>query len=304
MHQDHHLKWHILAEHLKFVRTNKGVTPWRTDLFPRDLPEQKKALTHFSQNFSRTLRDFSTTERKKYKMTSSYKSKLFPDTILDTYAFYVTSKHQDIEYWIGRAEGRSSRDFFPGGIYYDSNDGDLSDVIKILLAENEIESLLMLANHPKIPIHTLDRIGWGHSFGISHVADWALESYILFNVSLAILTPSQLEEGCLTEMSSYKSIIREITMYTEYDAQSIPHRKFFCKPEPGASVTTFLDNPLEDINALHEYMKTCWELLYRYDMLMRECGIDVDWESEIASLMGYRWKIKRDWLECHKCVFA
>lgn len=69
MHQDHALHWNQVAAHLRYIPNNKTLTPPRSDLFPRNLPTQGKSLNHFARVFHTTIREFSTTERAKYKAT-------------------------------------------------------------------------------------------------------------------------------------------------------------------------------------------------------------------------------------------
>ncbi|RXW18938.1 hypothetical protein EST38_g6915 [Candolleomyces aberdarensis] len=38
---------------------------------------------------------------------------------------------------------------------------------------------------------------------------------------------------------------------------------------------------------LDEYPKLNFALLYKYDMVLRECGKEPEWEREIVGLMGY-----------------
>lgn len=47
------------------------------------------------------------------------------------------------------------------------------------------------------------------------------------------------------------------------------------------------DNPLHNENAeeLKKYLSFCWKVLVRIDMLVKECGKTLDWESEVADAM-------------------
>lgn len=73
------------------------------------------------------------------------------------------------------------------------------------------------------------------------------------------------------------------------------------------------DDPLHAENAkeLKKYLSFCWKVLVRIDMLVRECGKRLDWESEVANAMcvlfelgktgrprgGYRRRAMCDWVE-------
>lgn len=47
------------------------------------------------------------------------------------------------------------------------------------------------------------------------------------------------------------------------------------------------DDPLhvENAHELKKYLSFCWKILVRIDMLVRECGKKLDWESEVADAM-------------------
>jgi hypothetical protein len=91
-------------------------------------------------------------------------------------------------------------------------------------------------------------------------------------------------------MQSYKYMLINST---DYDARTFPHCKFFFGViDSGGNRSA---DPLADFNKLHEHLKMCFQLLYRYDMLARECGADLDWESEVALAVGWMWKVKTRW---------
>jgi hypothetical protein len=47
------------------------------------------------------------------------------------------------------------------------------------------------------------------------------------------------------------------------------------------------DDPLhaENTEELKKYLRFCWKILVRIEMLVRECGKNLDWESEVANAM-------------------
>jgi hypothetical protein len=291
MHQSHNIAWDSLTSNLTFITENPVVTPRRTDFFPRGLPSQANSLNHFARTVATTIRTFSDTERAKYptKFDAPLQGKLFPDSILERYSSItypsVTPKSQLIEHWIERAGPTPS---------YNTGQGDLADVVKVLLAENRLDQLLMLAHHPRIPLHELHQLSWGHSFGWDHVMQWALEAYIFFNVLLS--KPELHADGRYKSMQGYKFALRILTNSTDYDAQTYPHREFFFGAlDDGGNVERA--DPLADFNKLHEYLKMCFRLLYRYDVLARECGVGLDWEGNVACTVGYMWKVKTDYIE-------
>ncbi|KAJ7823552.1 hypothetical protein B0H14DRAFT_2825982 [Mycena olivaceomarginata] len=274
MHQSHNIAWDSLTSNLTFIAENPAVTPRRTDFFPRGLPSQANSLNHFARTVATTIRTFSDTERAKYptKFDAPLQGKLFPDSILERYSSIpwssVTPKNQLIEHWIKRAGPTPS---------YNTGQGDLADV------KNRLDQLLMLAHHPRIPLRGLHSLSWGHSFGWDHVMQWALEAYILFNVLLS--KPELHADGRYKSMQSYTNTLRRLTHSTDYDAQTYPHREFFFGALDDAGNVERAD-PLADFNKLHEYLKMCFRLLYRYDVLARECGFGLDWETNVVHAVG------------------
>jgi hypothetical protein len=244
MPQSHNIAWDSLTSNLTFIAENPVVTPRRTDFFPRGLPSQANSLNHFARTVATTIRTFSDTERAKYptRFDAPLQGKLFPDSVLERYssipASSVTLKSQLIEHWIERAGPTTS--------YIGSGQGDLADVVKVLLAENQLDQLLMLAHHPRIPLHELQQLSWG--------LNWALEAYIFFNVLLS--KPELHAEGRYKSMGSYTSALRMLTNSTGYDVQTFPHREFFGALDDGGNVERA--DPLADFNKLHEYLKMCF----------------------------------------------
>ncbi|KAJ7770913.1 hypothetical protein DFH07DRAFT_805682 [Mycena maculata] len=304
MHQSHNIAWDSLSSNLTFIHENRRVTPPRTDLFPRHLASQAQSLNHFARTLVATIRKFSDTERAKYaaRYDAPLTGPVFSDSILFRYQNLdfpsVTAENQLIENWIewaGRAGPEPS---------YSTSQGDLADVVKVLLAENEMDQLLMLAQHPRIPIAQLHSLSWGHSFGWNHAMHWALDAYILFNILLS--KPELHEHGRYKSMRSYKRVVGDSIAWGDYDAQCFPHREFYLGSlvervargsiEQRAAVVDALD-PLGDSDKLHEYLKMCFRMLYQYDMVARECGLRLDWEGTIAKAVGNMWTVKVDHAE-------
>ncbi|KAJ7655243.1 hypothetical protein DFH06DRAFT_495919 [Mycena polygramma] len=290
MHQAHNIAWDSLTANLVFIFENPKITPRRTDLFPRKLASQANSLNHFARTVATTIRAFSDTERAKYPAhyDAPLHGKVFSDAILSRYSNLsypsITRKNQSIENWIERAGTTPS---------YATSEGDLADVVKILLAENQLETLLMLAQHPRVPLGDLHSLSWGHSFGWDHSMHWALDAYIFFNVLLS--QPELHADGRYKSMRSYQWIGRGLTASMDYDAQSYPHREFFCGALEGRVPDDF--DPLGDLDQLQDYLKMCFRLLYRYDMLARECGRSLDWEGSIAHTVGSMYTVKVDYID-------
>ena len=304
MHQGHNIPWEIIENNLEFKENNKHYTPAVTGLFSRKRPNSSKEVTHFVSRFVHTIRLFSETERAKYptreKIELISEGKIYSDQVLKKYPEYLDAANQRIENWILRAKkkGYDGQDI----ISYDTRDGDLADVVKILLHENEIQMLLMLAKHPKIPLSSLHNLSWGHWFGFSRVKESALSAYLFFNSAEAT---GILEDGRYARSHLYPNLLRELGTTMDYPAQQIPHQEFFRSYGILKGGGILCGDSANDIyvhqnrELLKEYMKTLFSLMYRYDVIVRECGLEPSWEKEI----GYTYPIneiirtKSKWVE-------
>ncbi|KAF9459795.1 hypothetical protein BDZ94DRAFT_987331 [Collybia nuda] len=281
MHQEHNIPWLTAASHFKFIRNNPQRTPRQTGLFARNHPRQTEDLNHFSRVFAQTIATFSQTERAKHleSFPSPSTGKLFSDDFRDRYPEYLNKDNQLIEYWISRAK---YGDAYQEGPYYNTSEGDLSDVVKILMNESQLPTLLMLARHPQIPLRYLLNLSWGHHFGFSRVAETAMGLYIFFNFASAA---DILRGGEYLEIDRYRRILHSSVQSMDYCAQQLPHRAFFGWSNqrlPPARVQVH-----GDLNRLQEYLKELFRLLYQYDIVIRECGVDPEWESVIISAFRY-----------------
>ncbi|KAG5646138.1 hypothetical protein DXG03_004377 [Asterophora parasitica] len=282
MHQEHTIPWNSAAANFKFYRDNAHFTPRRTALFARNLPTQGQTLNHFVRILNNTIETFSKTERAKYPASfhAPVSGPLFSDEVRDRYPEYLNERNQYIEYWIARARTRSSHGHSARG--YTTSDGDLADVVKVLFHENQMQTLLMLAHHPQVPLSTLRNLSWGHHFGFSRVMESALHAYVLLNIFMATGT---LMGGEYLETREYKTMLAMSTHGMDFPAQQLPHREYLnALPVAGSSA---LPEVHRDLSALKEYLKKMFSLLYRYDMVVRECGLDSDWEAHVVGLFGH-----------------
>ena len=298
MHQDHALHWHAVAANLVYVYESPCFTPRRTDLFPRNLSTQTKSLHYFVRALASAIQLFSTTERAKYPVSvdKTDSRKVYPDALLGGIpclgSSYQTdtlnSRNQSIEYWVERApkNNRGAREC------YNTSHGDLADVTKVLLAANQMPALLKLVQHPLIPLGSLKSLSWGHSFGFDYVASTALVAYIFFNVLEAIPAASN-----WLELQSYRKALYILTCSGDYDAHTLPHRIFFHTNANRHNGKPYEFDPKADLSALKEYLKMCFAMLYQYDMLVRECGLDPMWEKEIVFTLNRLWDFRLDDIE-------
>ena len=275
MHQEHNIPWNQLASNFKFVRNNPHYTPRMTAIFPRNLSTQKRDFDHFSRVVIKTITTFAETERAKYPASFPTLSAglLFSDAMRERYPEYLDTRNQRIETWVAAAAAiRSNR---MGGVK--SYLGGLADVVKILITENEMPVLLMLARHPKFHLPWLHNLSWGHWFGFSRVAEYGMRVYLFVNIVVAM---GILENGEYLELPSYARMVNEVTSCVDFPAQRCIHQTFLDSfPK---DVKTSLPEIHSDPPRLRDYMRSVFSLLYRYDMVLRECGIAPEWEQEIA----------------------
>jgi hypothetical protein len=286
MHQEHNIPWNILASNVQFVRENRCFTPRQTGYFARNLPTQGKALTHFAKSIESAIPMFAKTERAKYpeSIPPPLSGKIFSDELRDQYPEFLNEKNQLIKYWIFRARkvdtwsnpGGESKVFYA----YDSFDGDLCEAVCTLFHAKALPSLLMLAQHPKIPLQGLRLIPHGYQPGFEGVVIFALRPYIFFNLAAAAGT---LRTGEYLKMMTYMSGFSPASLFP---SQTLPHREFFGNPWAGTWVGQLdparLPIPHHDLPGLREYLNTLFSLLYSYDVVMRECGQDPQWEKEVV----------------------
>jgi len=282
MHQSHNIPWHLISANLEFKENDRRFTPPRTGLASKNNPNASQELKHFTRKFAQAIRTFSDTERAKYPdQKLLYEGNVFSDELKMKYPEYLNDSNQKIQYWIQRAEPGSTGDY---QAVYGTSNGDLADVVKILLYENELPILIMMAHHPNIPIARLHHLSWGHHFGFSRLMESALRAYLFFNAAEAANT---LANGEYTHADEYRVLLMEVGMSMDYPAQQVPHHHFFrsCGVYDQVIGTSSRHRDIhvhKDIDLLKEYLKTLFALLYRYDLLLRECAIEPSWELEIS----------------------
>lgn len=273
MHQGHNIPWTVLSTNFKFVELDKRYTPPFTGLISQDRPGAAKDMKYFSDKFMNTIHTFSETERAKYPATFTpiFTGNVFSDELREKYPKYLNPHNQRIEYWMLPHPAIRQR--------------GLADVIKILLYENEMETLLMLAQHPIIQISELHNLQWGppgDPIGFSRVKGSAAHAYIFFNCAEST---GILANGKYALMREYYPLIEEISGHGTFSAHAIPHVRFleeysaFTYTETGLCASQIVHG---NYGALQDYLKTLFALMYRYDVLMRECGLDSKWEKELT----------------------
>ncbi|KAG6864687.1 hypothetical protein C0991_007898 [Blastosporella zonata] len=276
MHQEHNIPWNALASNFKFIRDNPNCTPRTYGIWSRQLPTQAESLNHFKRILHNTITTFSKTERQKYPttFTAPASGNLFSDELRDRHPEFLNEKNQSIEFWIASAKHGGYIPRKPG---YSTRDGALANAIKVLISENEMAPLLMLAHHPDIPLPSLQTLSWGHHFGFCRIQESALHVYVMLNMWAAM---GLLEGGEYLEVYDYKWMLSHSTHNMDYAGHQVAHREYFNKLPQDKK--TGLPMVHHDFAALKEYVKTNFRLLYLYDMFLKEFGLDPRWESEIA----------------------
>ncbi|KXG45338.1 uncharacterized protein PGRI_042510 [Penicillium griseofulvum] len=301
MHLDHKIPWNTASSHFGFIKERPGIRENDFSVHDKLSDRQSGELNYFTRSLISTIEEFSTTERAKYPQPSALPTSgpLYDSSILpaieekyhlgphDTNSAVsnpLCEEFQNVDYWIQLAP-------------YHTGTAHLADAVKMLIASNEMLALLRLANHEQIPLEGLNNLSWGHSFGVTHVADTALEIYMLVNIAASVKANakpgSANETVCLTQTQAFRGFVNWGLEDFDFPAQNIPHRLFWNSKGIPDEMTW---DPLslgsdDDRRDLKEYLKMCFELLYRYDLLMRELGRDPEWKERILGLLR-RWGAK------------
>ena len=274
MHQSHNIPWHIIEANFKFVTENKAIMNFRPGYFPKDNPRHNitKDLQHFIAKFVSTIRTFAETERIKYpkRIAPLTSGKIFPDALREKHPVYLNERNQRIEFWV-----RCFQDQY----------GDwwtIQPVINVLLYENEMEGLIMLAQHPQIDLR--HRMLWReqemwYQYGFNRTKELSLSAYMFFCTAQAMGT---LESGKYTLDGAYRRLVEQMAHFQERSSEQVTHLELL--RDIGVDSNT---DPQEifvhkDHERFQKYLKDLFALLYRYDMFARECGIDPEWEKELS----------------------
>ncbi|KAF8946756.1 hypothetical protein BGZ47_011500 [Haplosporangium gracile] len=323
MHLDHAIPWNTISKLFSVRQNDEPSWPWKgmeriftDDLNPCKKPSQDNELLYLSNAIAHAIQEFSATERKKYPVQFPAESsgQLFSNELLQKclasaheYAnygvteLYLTGQNQRLEYWIRRAGAAYEREldtwYLPSKVLFSCHDLDLADAVKILIIENDMSAVLALACHPLIPLKDLDSIGWGHSFGINRLVDYCLRPYIYLNIL------AEFPEWCQNEkyrkLKAFQRLERLMTSSCDGDGQMPMHRSFFGDPNKEGQ---FVPRDIfADMGRMKEYLKLCFAVLYRYDMVAKEYGREPNWLIYIAEALGQlhvdraiisRWSIK------------
>lgn len=319
MHQDHSLQWHTVAKNLTLKVNKDHQTGY---LLPKHLPSQHQSLQHFARVFDSTIQEFSRAERAKYPprietlCDHPVTGKLFSDELLfdvekgdeedkfarpafdfaaknknGVYSYsenlkYLNRSTQQLSYWIKPIESIGLME-------------ELADTANALLYANEMEGLISLAQRPDVPLIKLRKTGYQAMLGFDHLADCALRAYLFLNIAEAALGDKFVKQ--LNDLQEYK---RLFDFYSMNLLHAAPHVEFFDQEYLSIRGTTAGHDPAkvfgEDFGRLKGYLKMCFALLVRYDMLMRELGVDPKWETRAVDLIAQLFSVPATGRECER----
>ena len=283
-------------------------------------------MNHFKRKFIQSLSDFSATERAKYPnpIKPVSKGRLFSDESLRKNFISPHGEYCEVDSSINRETQRieSWLEKVPKSLKSHEAYGALesfADAIKVLLSvednQFDLSMLLMLAGHPSCNLTALHSFGQSFDFGWGQAVDVALEMYLFVNV--AGNTPGLLDDGKYARMKGFQdSVVYQIQQ--GYGRALEPHKLFWeAKLRPGdpfcgkdgksggggnGYFPIMTVGFFEDVAYLKEYLKVCWRLLYKADMLMKECGVERKWDAKIVRALRrwgfegkYRGKYREEW---------
>ena len=293
MHLDHKIPWNLACSHLKVFlppppEEQSRFPPRFPGLRARNQSRQVSDLNHFARVLASAIREFSTTERRKYsteELDSCPSDKVFSDTWRDDY----TSRDDILGFFPEMQSFSEWAEARRGGRYYKKS--AFADVVKALLdpegldAHENMMSLLRLARHPEIYLQDLDYFGRCYQEGIVAIPEVTLQAYIYLNV-IGCLPAEQRQKIQTSEWNL--RFVHDLIKPNYIHAQQIPHRRFWshsCRWDANAQQMASIRNLrysghidwFADMKKLTDYLSMCFKMLVRYDCVMRETGVDVDW---------------------------
>lgn len=185
-------------------------------------------------------------------------------------------------------------------------------------ADEAMETLLLLANHPLVPLLSLKTAGYYYSCGIGSIARSCLDAYLMLNLLIAMqdvgsplgeelgwdsARPQPVDfkpEKRYTQCLSYRRIVERCTSHYDSVATRKLHGEIFHLEvvHSGRSIieTKELDC-LADMAACRGYLKMLWRIMVVYDVVIREAGGDPDWVQEVLESLRCMFHIPSEWNE-------
>jgi hypothetical protein len=182
---------------------------------------------------------------------------------------------------------------------------ELEDAEGEKLKQDSMETLLLMANHPKMEILRLWNMSHGHHFGVSRVAEEAVKAYIYLNLIIAMRDGGSdvcdfIDDGGgkrrkFMDCESYRRMLEEVAGRYDGDTQTLVHRMLFLG-DPGESFAAWRDVPnrdiFEDMQGVKEYLKGVWRVMVTYDVIIREVGGDLAWQEECEGVFSYILRVR------------
>jgi len=165
---------------------------------------------------------------------------------------------------------------------------DLADTVKLALLMPDQTPLLTLANHPQTPLRSLSYLSWGHSFGFEHSATDGLALYIMLNVleATGVLARPDAKD-VVPRMQVPRWAMKNMWGDWDHPLQFVPQwTHISVNPEEALPRLT---DPAWSAN-VHDLLKELWSVMYRYDMLMAELGVDYNWTEKVLEDLRYRYR--------------
>jgi hypothetical protein len=148
-----------------------------------------------------------------------------------------------------------------------------------------MDTLLMLANHPNIPLRTLFPYShWAHEqTRLFKMMETTVSAYLFFDITSAT---GDHDNGNWRRMAWDMNQVYTPRPDWDWPAGEITH----CQSWNAAAAfdyasTAASDDHHPDYEILHKDLKRDFELMYRWDMLMREMGKKSPWQAEIVRIV-------------------
>ncbi|KAF9963877.1 hypothetical protein BGZ70_007142, partial [Mortierella alpina] len=189
-----------------------------------------------------------------------------------------------LEHWISRAKHEGETP--PPGVIkvpgYDRGDLDLAAVLKILVIENEMQSVLELASHPSVPVETLYRPS-GPNCGWNQLAKYTLQVYVYINILAEF--PEYCQGRYYVSLPGFQDVMDKATNHHvpeelfHYSYLGALDEEGVWRPLGFRSQNYEAIDLFGDMKRLKEYLKTLFAVLYRTEVMARECGKVIPWDK-------------------------
>ncbi|CAK1360653.1 hypothetical protein CB0940_06665 [Cercospora beticola] len=244
----------------------------------------------------------------------------------------IGPQHQSLQYWISRASESQPPSYTSSDgdladvvktlLTISAHLSTSEDSAEQKLGHEAFASLLKLNKDSGIPLEKLNHIHWGHSFGIEHIAEDTLKIYLLLNAIDAIRQQQQQSNSgrttqiiSIVELESFRKWARNSLVDFDFPAQNLLHCDFWrshvdAEEQMRSSNATVLDDRVmqgldptlpgsegwsrDDGIALKRYLRTCFGILVRYNILLLlwygEDHAKSFWDEQVGYCLEFRQK--------------